>query len=65
RRLRPWLSNTGSQPVISRWHPAISEYYRWGRDLYVNNTDLSPVSSCTLLCMALHRRASIKHTQPT
>ncbi|CAI9568787.1 unnamed protein product [Staurois parvus] len=28
-----------------------------GRGLYVNNTDLSPVSSCTLLCMALHRRA--------
>ncbi|CAI9550242.1 unnamed protein product, partial [Staurois parvus] len=25
-----------------------------GRDLYVNNTDISSVSSCTLLCMALH-----------
>ncbi|CAI9562430.1 unnamed protein product, partial [Staurois parvus] len=33
-----------------------------GRDLYVNNTDLSPVSSCTLLCMAVHSRASVKHT---
>ncbi|CAI9548261.1 unnamed protein product, partial [Staurois parvus] len=27
------------------------------RELYVNNTVLSPVSSCTLLCMALHIRA--------
>ncbi|CAI9547770.1 unnamed protein product, partial [Staurois parvus] len=25
-------------------------------------TDLFPVSSCTLLCMALHSRASVKHT---
>ncbi|CAI9588081.1 unnamed protein product, partial [Staurois parvus] len=38
---------------------------RMGRDLYVNNTDLSPVSSCTLLCMALHSRASVKHTHST
>ncbi|CAI9614913.1 unnamed protein product, partial [Staurois parvus] len=27
--------------------------------------DLSPVSSCTLLCMALHRRASVKDTHST
>ncbi|CAI9591844.1 unnamed protein product [Staurois parvus] len=37
--------------------PAISEDFQQGRDLYVNNTDLSPVSSCTLLCMVLHSRA--------
>ncbi|CAI9606522.1 unnamed protein product, partial [Staurois parvus] len=28
-----------------------------GRELYVNNTVLSPVSSCTLFCMALHSTA--------
>ncbi|CAI9590449.1 unnamed protein product [Staurois parvus] len=39
-----------------------------GRDLYVNNTDFSPVSSCMLLCMALHSTAiqsivlTVKHT---
>ncbi|CAI9556518.1 unnamed protein product, partial [Staurois parvus] len=63
--LQPRLSITGSRQVIPRQHPVISVYYRWGRDPYVNNTDLSSVSSCTLLCMALHSRASVKHTQPT
>ncbi|CAI9568281.1 unnamed protein product [Staurois parvus] len=28
------------------------------RDLCINNTVLSPVSSCTLLCMALDSRAT-------
>ncbi|CAI9562827.1 unnamed protein product, partial [Staurois parvus] len=37
--------------------------YRRGRDLCINNTDLSPVSTCTLLCMALLCRTSVKHTQ--
>ncbi|CAI9595932.1 unnamed protein product [Staurois parvus] len=38
-----------------------------GGDLYVNNTVL-PVSSCTLLCMAVHSKAmqssviTVKHT---
>ncbi|CAI9621312.1 unnamed protein product [Staurois parvus] len=36
-----------------------------GRDLCINNTYLSPVSSCTLLCMALHSRASVKHSHST
>ncbi|CAI9622635.1 unnamed protein product, partial [Staurois parvus] len=35
----------------------IAKYYQWGRELYVNNTVLSPVSSCTLLCVALHSTA--------
>ncbi|CAI9607551.1 unnamed protein product [Staurois parvus] len=29
-----------------------------GRELYVNSTCLSPVNSCTLLCMALHSRTT-------
>ncbi|CAI9622034.1 unnamed protein product, partial [Staurois parvus] len=28
-----------------------------GRELFVNKTVLSPVSSCTLLCMAVHSTA--------
>ncbi|CAI9586583.1 unnamed protein product, partial [Staurois parvus] len=43
-----------------------------GRDLCVNNTDLSPVSFFTLLCIALHSRAiqsnvltQVEHTQHT
>ncbi|CAI9558848.1 unnamed protein product, partial [Staurois parvus] len=60
---RPRLSITGSRPVITHWHPKIAEYHRWGRELYVTIV-ISPVSSCTLLCMALHSRASGKHTQP-
>ncbi|CAI9618572.1 unnamed protein product, partial [Staurois parvus] len=36
-----------------------------GRDLYVNNTDLSPVSSCTLLCMALNSNAIQRNTAHT
>ncbi|CAI9560070.1 unnamed protein product, partial [Staurois parvus] len=31
RYLRPWLSVTGSQPVISRRHPVIAECYRRGK----------------------------------
>ncbi|CAI9611536.1 unnamed protein product, partial [Staurois parvus] len=50
RHSLPRLSITGSQPVITCWHSVITEYYRRGRDLCINNTDLSPVSSCTLLC---------------
>ncbi|CAI9536487.1 unnamed protein product, partial [Staurois parvus] len=56
---------------IPRRHSAIVEYYRRGRDLCINNTDLSPLSSCTLLCMALHSRAiqnsvlTVKHTRHT
>ncbi|CAI9540973.1 unnamed protein product, partial [Staurois parvus] len=57
----PRLSITGSRPVITWRHPVITKYYRRGRELYVNNAVLSPVSSCTLLCMALHSRASGKH----
>ncbi|CAI9622742.1 unnamed protein product, partial [Staurois parvus] len=57
-------SITGSWPVILLQHPAISECHRRGRDLYVNITVLFSVSSCTLLCMALHSRASVKRTQP-
>ncbi|CAI9577008.1 unnamed protein product, partial [Staurois parvus] len=52
-------------PVIPHRYPLITEYYRWGRDLYINNTDLSPVCSCTLLCIALHSTASGKHSQST
>ncbi|CAI9590951.1 unnamed protein product [Staurois parvus] len=49
--------------MITWWHPVITKYYRRGRELYVvKNTVLSPVSSCRLLCMALHSRASGKHT---
>ncbi|CAI9578035.1 unnamed protein product [Staurois parvus] len=46
----------------------IAEHYRRGRELYVNNTVLSLVSSCTLLCMVLHSRTiqssvlKVKHT---
>ncbi|CAI9601291.1 unnamed protein product, partial [Staurois parvus] len=47
-------SITRSQLVIICRCPVIAEYYRRGRELYVNNTVLSPVISCTLLCMALH-----------
>ncbi|CAI9533989.1 unnamed protein product [Staurois parvus] len=43
--------------MISLWHSVITEYYQWGKELYVNDTVLSPISSCTLLCMALHNRA--------
>ncbi|CAI9543447.1 unnamed protein product, partial [Staurois parvus] len=57
-----WLSITGYQSVITRWHPEIAKYYRQERELYVNSTVLSPVSSCTLFCMAQHGRASAKHT---
>ncbi|CAI9574548.1 unnamed protein product, partial [Staurois parvus] len=53
----PRLSITESCPVITLYNPVIAEYYRRGRELYGNNTDLSPGSSCTLLCMALHSRA--------
>ncbi|CAI9599164.1 unnamed protein product, partial [Staurois parvus] len=49
----------------SCWQPVITEYHQLGRDLCTNNTDLSPVSCCTLLCMALHNRASVKHTHST
>ncbi|CAI9578824.1 unnamed protein product, partial [Staurois parvus] len=65
RHSRLRLSITGSRQVIPHQHPAISEDFQQGRDLYVNNTDLSPVSSCTLLCMAPHSRASGNtHTAP-
>ncbi|CAI9599268.1 unnamed protein product, partial [Staurois parvus] len=65
RNSQPQLSITGSRPVIPRWHMVIAEYLQWGRDLCVNNTHLSPVSSCTLLCMALYSRASVKHSHST
>ncbi|CAI9549447.1 unnamed protein product, partial [Staurois parvus] len=61
--LQPWLSITGSWALITRQHSVLAEYYQRGREQYVNNTVLSPVSSCTLLCMALHSRISRKHTQ--
>ncbi|CAI9534383.1 unnamed protein product, partial [Staurois parvus] len=61
RHLRPQLSITKSCPVITHRHPVIAEYYRRGRELYANNTVLFPVSSSTLLCMALHSRASGKY----
>ncbi|CAI9589340.1 unnamed protein product, partial [Staurois parvus] len=57
RHSRPRLSITGFQPVIPRRHPVITEYLQQGRDLCINKTDLSPVNSFTLLCMALHSGA--------
>ncbi|CAI9617465.1 unnamed protein product, partial [Staurois parvus] len=42
---------------------AIAKEHRQGRGLYVNNKDLSPVSTSTLLCIAVHSRAIIKHKQ--
>ncbi|CAI9577874.1 unnamed protein product, partial [Staurois parvus] len=71
--LWPRLSITGSRPANTRWHPVIDEYYQRRRELYVNNTVLSPVSSSTLLCMAVHSTSSgkhrhspiVKHTQHT
>ncbi|CAI9574339.1 unnamed protein product, partial [Staurois parvus] len=54
---------------IPQRHPAISENYQRGRDLCINNIDLSLVSSCTLLCMAVHSRAiqnsvlTVKHSR--
>ncbi|CAI9536571.1 unnamed protein product [Staurois parvus] len=55
--------------AVNRWvpaddssHPVIEEYLRRGRDLFINNTDFSPVCSCTLLCMALPIRTSVKHS---
>ncbi|CAI9585454.1 unnamed protein product, partial [Staurois parvus] len=39
---------------ITCQHPVIAKYYCWRRDLCINNTHLSLVSSCTLLFMALH-----------
>ncbi|CAI9552217.1 unnamed protein product, partial [Staurois parvus] len=42
--------NHRAQLVISRQHLVIAN---GGRDLRINNTDFSPVSSCTLLYMAL------------
>ncbi|CAI9540745.1 unnamed protein product, partial [Staurois parvus] len=42
----------------SRQYSVIVDYLQRGTDLCINNTDLSPVSSCTLLCMVLHSRAS-------
>ncbi|CAI9567456.1 unnamed protein product, partial [Staurois parvus] len=62
---RPQLSITGSRAVITRRHPVITEYLQRRSDLCINNTYLSLVSSCTLLCMALKSRASETHTQPT
>ncbi|CAI9562139.1 unnamed protein product, partial [Staurois parvus] len=62
-RLQPLI--TRSQTVIPCRHLAIAEYHLWGRGLYVNNTDLSPVSSSKLPCIALHSRATVKHTQST
>ncbi|CAI9618913.1 unnamed protein product, partial [Staurois parvus] len=66
----PRLSITGSRLVITQGSPSNTD---GGRKLYVMNTVLSPVSSSTLLCMALHSRASgkhrhspiVKHTQHT
>ncbi|CAI9557991.1 unnamed protein product [Staurois parvus] len=46
----PWLSITGSCPVIPRLHPVITEYLRQGRDLCINNTSLP----CQLLHTALY-----------
>ncbi|CAI9562306.1 unnamed protein product, partial [Staurois parvus] len=62
---RPWLSIIGSRLFVSHQHPVISEYLRRGRDLWINNIDISPFNSCTLFCMALHSRASETHTQHT
>ncbi|CAI9579446.1 unnamed protein product, partial [Staurois parvus] len=62
---RPHLSITRYRKVIHHRYQAIILDHGWGRDLYVNNTDLSPFNSCTLLCMALHSRASVKHTHST
>ncbi|CAI9561760.1 unnamed protein product, partial [Staurois parvus] len=58
----PQLSITGSRTEIPCWHPAC-----------INNTDLSPVSSCLCMlhsikllcraiCMALHSRAEHTNT---
>ncbi|CAI9538435.1 unnamed protein product, partial [Staurois parvus] len=63
----PQLSITGSWPVIPRRHPAISKDFQRGGDLYINNTHISPVSSCTLLCMALRLCIAqpVKHKHST
>ncbi|CAI9623249.1 unnamed protein product [Staurois parvus] len=50
------MSITGSQPLILSRDSVIVGGAD-GRGLYVNNTDLSPVSMYRLLCIALHSRA--------
>ncbi|CAI9595710.1 unnamed protein product, partial [Staurois parvus] len=42
----------------------LAGHFQRGRELYVNNTVLSTVSCCTLLCMVLHSRA-IQSSVPT
>ncbi|CAI9602788.1 unnamed protein product, partial [Staurois parvus] len=44
------MIGTSYRGPVQRSQPAIFKDFRRGRDLHVNNTDLSPVSSCTLLC---------------
>ncbi|CAI9566729.1 unnamed protein product, partial [Staurois parvus] len=55
-----WVLAGDSPPAPGDRHVS-----RWRRDLYVNNTDLSLSAPATLLCMALHSRASVKHTHNT
>ncbi|CAI9604846.1 unnamed protein product [Staurois parvus] len=46
-------------------------HFQGGGELFVNKTDLSPVSSCTLLCMAVCSRTMqssvliVKHKHST
>ncbi|CAI9595364.1 unnamed protein product, partial [Staurois parvus] len=50
--------------VITCRRPVIAEHLQWGGGgLFVNKTVLSPVSSCTLLCMAVHTKANEAQTQ--
>ncbi|CAI9555013.1 unnamed protein product, partial [Staurois parvus] len=48
----------------TRWCLVIAEHFRRGGDLYVNNSVLLPISSCTLLWMVFQSSVIIvKHTQ--
>ncbi|CAI9551715.1 unnamed protein product, partial [Staurois parvus] len=64
---RPCLSITGCRQVIPHRHSLITEYHQWGKsDLCINNSvNFFPASSCTLLCMAVHSTASVKHAHST
>ncbi|CAI9580864.1 unnamed protein product [Staurois parvus] len=58
----PLASSAVNHQVIPCRHPAIAKHHRRERDLYVNNTNLSPVISCTMLCIVLHSRVIQTHT---
>ncbi|CAI9576496.1 unnamed protein product, partial [Staurois parvus] len=54
---RPQMSITGSRPVITLWRPVITEHLRRGGRLFCLQTIFLPVSSSTLLGMAVHSTA--------